>query len=101
MAKNITTSPAVLKNIPDCAFVCSPSEPKERSASTGSVPSANESMVSAPVEKLPVVKEYSCMDCVNPQGKKNVATPRSAGVNEWLMFLSAWARLLIKRGVTS
>ena len=54
--KNITTSPAVLKNTPDCAFLWIPSELKLKRASTGSVPSANADMIKAPVKKLPVVK---------------------------------------------
>ena len=53
--KKMTTSPAVLKKIPDCAFVWIASELKLRSARTGNVPSANADMVSAPVQKLPVV----------------------------------------------
>ena len=53
--KNITTSPAVLKNTPDCAFLCIPRELKLNSASTGSVPSAKVNMISAPVQKLLVV----------------------------------------------
>ena len=54
--KNITTIPTVLKNTPDCACFRMPSELKLKSASTGSVPSANAPMISAPVKKLPVVK---------------------------------------------
>ena len=53
--KNITTSPAVLKNTPDCAFLWILSELKLKRESTGSVPSANVNMMSAPVQKLTVV----------------------------------------------
>lgn len=78
--KNMTTSPAVLKKTPDCAFEWITSDPKLKSARMGSVPSAKDDMVSAPVQKLPLESEYSCMDCVNPHGRKNVATPTRAGV---------------------
>jgi len=54
--KNITISPAVLKNTPDCAFLCMPSELKLKIASTGNVPSANVNMIKAPIRKLPVVR---------------------------------------------
>ena len=53
--KKITMRPAVLKKTPDLAYFPILNELKLRSASTGSVPSANESMVRAPVAKLPVV----------------------------------------------
>ena len=53
--KNITTNPAVLKNTPDCAFLWILRELKLKRESTGSVPSANVNMMSAPVQKLPVV----------------------------------------------
>ena len=55
-------------------------------ASTGNVPSAKESIVSPPLRKLPVVSAYNCIDCVKPQGKKNVAKPTKRGVSVWLNF---------------
>ena len=54
--KKITTSPAVLKNTPDCAFLWMPRELKLKSASTGNVPSANAPIIRAPAQKFPVVK---------------------------------------------
>lgn len=54
-ANIITTSPADLKNIPDLELFLILNELKLRSARTGSVPSANASIVSPPVMKLPVV----------------------------------------------
>ena len=53
--KKMTMSPAVLKKIPDDVFFRMLSELKLIIASTGSVPSAKASMVSEPVQKLPVV----------------------------------------------
>ena len=53
--KNTTTSPAVLKKIPERALVWIVSELNDNSANTGNVPRANTNMVSAPVIKLPVV----------------------------------------------
>ena len=78
--KNITTSPAVLKNTPDCAFLWMPSELKERSERTGKVPRAKASIIKLPCQKLPRVRVYICIDWVNPQGRKKVATPRRIGV---------------------
>lgn len=52
--KNITTSPAVLKNTPERANLLTPTELKLTSDNTGRVPSANANIVIAPVQKLPV-----------------------------------------------
>lgn len=79
--KNITTMPAVLKNIADCAFLWIPTEPKLNRARTGSVPRAKADMMSAPATKLPVVRVYICIDCVKPHGRKNVAIPTRIGVS--------------------
>lgn len=54
--KKITTNPAVLKKIPDCAFLWIANELKLKKASTGSVPKANADIINAPLQKLPVVK---------------------------------------------
>lgn len=53
-ANMITTSPAVLKNIPDFELFLILNELKLMSARTGNVPSAKESIVRPPVKKLPV-----------------------------------------------
>lgn len=55
MAKSITTRPADLKKIPDFPPFLILNELKLIRASTGSVPSANESIVNPPLIKLPVV----------------------------------------------
>lgn len=55
-ANIITTSPAVLKNMPDFELFLIVNELKLIRANTGSVPSANVSIVRPPVRKLPVVK---------------------------------------------
>ena len=54
-ANIITTKPADLKKIPALAFFWILNELKLIRARTGSVPSANASMVNAHVRKLPVV----------------------------------------------
>ena len=87
--KKITISPADLKKIPERATFWILSELKLRSESTGSVPSANADIVSAPAQKLPVLSAYICMDWVNPQGKKNVAAPNTNGVRVWLTLLNS------------
>ncbi len=79
-ANKITTKPADLKKIPDLELFLILNELKLTRARTGKVPSAKASMVRPPRKKLPVVKVYSCIDCVKPQGKKKVATPTSKGV---------------------
>lgn len=79
-ANIITTSPAVLKNIPDFELFLTLKELKLIRASTGKVPRANAIIVSPPVRKLPVVRLYNCIDWVKPHGRKNVATPTRRGV---------------------
>lgn len=54
MPNIITIRPAVLKKIPDFELFCTEKELKLIRAKIGSVPTANESMVSPPVIKLPV-----------------------------------------------
>ena len=61
-ARAITIIPADLKNIPFHGLCAIFSEPKERRAKTGRVPSAKTNIVRAPCIKLPVVREYSCID---------------------------------------
>jgi len=80
-ANMMTINPALLKKMPAFGLFWILNELKLMSASTGSVPRAKESMVSAPVKKLPVESVYICIDCVNPHGKKNVAIPTRSGVS--------------------
>ena len=54
-ANIMTTSPAVLKKTPDLELFFTLNELKLMSANTGSVPSANASMVNPPFKKEPVV----------------------------------------------
>ena len=54
-ANMITISPAVLKNIPDFELFWMLNELKLMRAKTGSVPSANASMVNPPRRNEPVV----------------------------------------------
>ena len=54
-------------------------ELKERSASTGNVPSAKASMMIAPEKKDPLASDAICIDCVKPHGRKKVATPIRIG----------------------
>lgn len=56
IANIITISPALLKNTPDLELFFILNELKLISASMGSVPSANDNMVSPPFKKLPVVR---------------------------------------------
>lgn len=61
-ANRMTIKPADLKNIPDFGLPLKPERLKLISASTGSVPIANASIVRPPVRKLPVESAYSCID---------------------------------------
>ena len=79
-ANIITISPADLKKMPAFELFLILNELKLMSARTGNVPSANASIVSPPAKNPPVVSVYSCIDCVNPHGKKNVAIPTRSGV---------------------
>jgi len=76
----MTTRPAVLKKIPALELFLILNELKLTSAKTGKVPNAKASIVNPPLRKLPVDKVKICIDCVNPQGRKNVATPTRSGV---------------------
>ena len=82
IAKRITISPAVLKNIPEFLLSLILNELKLTRARTGRVPSAKVNIVKAPFIKLPVERVYICIDWVNPHGKKNVAIPTKRGVIE-------------------
>ena len=75
-----TTTPADLKNSGACFDCANDAEPNERSASIGSVPSANASMIRAPDMNEPLERATTCIACVNPQGRKNVPNPMVKGV---------------------
>ncbi len=87
-AKIITINPAVLKNIPFQDFCAILNELKKSRLNMGSVPKAKANIVSAPLIKLPVDKVYTCIDCVNPQGRKNVAIPIRRGANACVAVLA-------------
>ena len=76
----ITTTPADLKNSGACFPWANDADPKERSTSIGSVPSANASIIRSPDRNDPLPSAETCIDCVNPHGKKNVAKPMTSGV---------------------
>jgi hypothetical protein len=83
-AKNprpITTTPADLKN-KGAYFECAiDAEPNERKRSIGNVPRANANIINNPATKDPLPSADTCIDCVNPHGKKNVANPRINGAH--------------------
>lgn len=76
----ITTMPADLKNKGACLPWANEADPNEKNASIGNVPRANENIIKRPDRKDPLLSEATCIDCVKPQGKKNVAKPRVRGV---------------------
>ena len=76
----ITTTPADLKNSGACFPCANDADPKERSTSIGSVPRANASMMRSPDVNDPLPSAETCIDCVNPHGRKNVAKPMMSGV---------------------
>ena len=79
----ITTTPADLKNSGACFPCANDADPKERSTSIGSVPRANVSMIRSPDMNDPLPSAETCIDCVKPHGKKNVAKPMIRGVRVW------------------
>ena len=76
----ITITPADLKNNGACFPCANDADPNERSTSMGSVPSANASMIRSPEINDPLPSADTCIDCVNPHGRKNVAKPMISGV---------------------
>ncbi len=77
----ITTTPADLKNNGACFECAKDTEPNESNASIGSVPRANANIIKSPDINDPLESAETCIDCVNPQGKKNVPTPIRIGAN--------------------
>ena len=77
----ITTIPADLKNKGACFEWANEADPNESSASIGKVPRANENIMSEPLINDPLESADTCIDCVNPQGRKNVLIPSKSGAN--------------------
>ena len=75
-----TTTPADLKNKGACFPCANDADPNERSTSIGNVPSENANIIKNPDMKDPLPKAATCIDCVKPQGKKNVPNPTMSGV---------------------
>lgn len=75
----ITTIPADLKNKGACLLLANEADPNERNASIGNVPRANANIIKNPNTNDPLLRAESCIDCVKPHGKKNVAKPRIRG----------------------
>ena len=76
----ITTIPADLKNKGAYFPWAKEADPNERNASIGSVPKANANIIISPDMKEPLLNAETCIDCVKPHGKKNVAKPKMSGV---------------------
>ena len=79
-ARPITTIPADLKNKGACFPCANDADPNERRRSIGNVPRAKASIISIPEPKDPLPNAETCIDCVKPHGRKNVAKPRMRGV---------------------
>ena len=75
-----TITPADLKNSGACFPCAKDADPNERSTSMGSVPIANASIIRSPDVNDPLPNAETCIDCVNPHGRKKVAKPRMSGV---------------------
>lgn len=54
--------------------------------STGKVPRAKKSITESPPINDPLERAAICIDCVNPQGRKNVPTPTIIGINMFPHF---------------
>ena len=77
----ITMTPTEAKNRGACFDCVIDSEPNERRERTGSVPSAKKNMIRAPIRDEPLPRVATCIDCVKPQGRKNVTTPSTSGAS--------------------
>src|SRR3989344_6286902 len=75
-----TTTPADLKKSGACFPCAKDAEPNESNASIGSVPKANANIIMSPEIKEPLPSATTCIDCVKPQGRKNVPKPIRRGV---------------------
>lgn len=76
----ITTTPADLKKRGACFPCAKDAEPKERRTSIGRVPRAKANITETPERNDPLEIAATCIDWVNPQGKKNVPNPTASGV---------------------
>lgn len=76
-----TTIPADLKKSGAYCDFANFSVLNERRARIGKVPSANDTIISHPLTNDPLESAVICMDCVKPQGRKNVAKPIIMGVS--------------------
>ena len=76
----ITTIPADLKNRGACFECANDADPNESSTSIGSVPKANANIIENPDMNDPLESATTCIDCVKPQGRKNVPNPMISGV---------------------
>ena len=77
----ITIIPADLKKSGACFECANDTEPNESNASIGNVPSANENIMRSPDINDPLESAATCIDWVNPHGKKNVPKPMISGVS--------------------
>ena len=77
----MTTTPADAKKRGACRDFEKEIELKERRARTGNVPIAKDSMISNPERKDSLVRAPTCIDWVNPQGRKNVEIQTRIGAN--------------------
>ena len=83
----ITMIPADLKKSGACLDCANEADPKERRANIGRVPRAKKSIISIPEINDPLDNAETCIDCVNPHGRKNVPTPNKSGANVWCSTL--------------
>ena len=74
-----TTIPADLKNRGAYFECANEADPNDKSASIGKVPSAKANITKDPNIKDPLESAATCIDWVNPQGKKKVPTPIKIG----------------------
>ena len=88
-----TIIPADLKNKSACFECAKEIELNERSASIGSVPNANENIINNPDINDPLESAATCIDCVNPHGKKNVPKPIRNGAQNACSILLKKAKI--------
>ena len=68
-------------------------DPSPSAKSTGIVPRAKSAIASPPCQKLPVLIAISCIESVNPQGKKKVSIPMMGANAGFLLFMVVFDQL--------
>ena len=95
----INIIPTTLKSKPDDSDCCIVFHVMLNNKSMGSVPKAKLSIVNHHDKKLCVESVYTCIDWVNPQGRKNVPTPISRGQRNELSLIEKCLKIFHQNAI--